>query len=158
MLTTYSDRAASDKNRLSEMMHYAETPSCRAQVVRAYFDEPAGEPCGRCDNCAAGKQQAIAGKASHSAAVLALEAAEGAAPAPAAHREEVHTVETLHGSYQTTRDVPEAVPDSAFQPGDRVSHDKFGPGKVLEVVDDTLLIDFATTGEKRLRADFVSAA
>ena len=155
MLATYSDRARSDKNRLAEMMHYAETPTCRAQVIRAYFDEPAGEPCGRCDNCASANHQPIAGAASASQAEP-----EAAAPAQSAHREQVHTVETLHGSYQTTRQKAESPQPAApaFQPGDRVSHHKFGPGKVLDVFDDTLLIAFAKAGSKRLRANFVAAA
>ena len=156
MLTTYSDRAASDKNRLSGMMHYAETPSCRAQVIRSYFDEPAGEPCGRCDNCAGANAASVAETA---ASAAAPEAAELAAPM---HREQVHTVETMHGSYQTTRQpASQAAAQTTapgFQPGDQVNHRKFGPGKVLDVFDDTLLIDFVKAGSKRLRADFVAAA
>ena len=159
LLTTYSDRAAGDKNRLAEMMHYAETLNCRAQVIRAYFDEPAGQPCQRCDNCAAADHQ------THPAEITHAEAEPETGPPalqPDSHREQVHTVETLHGSYQTTRN-PAEVPGAAganpgFQPGDRVSHGKFGPGKVLGVFDDTLLIDFAHAGSKRLRADFVAAA
>ena len=161
MIKTYTDRAASDKGRLAEMMHYAETPNCRTQVIRAYFDDPVGDLCLRCDNCAAENRDAVTHPALDiltSASVAAPGSFSEIAEAPQPAHEAVHVVETMHGSYQTTRDVPEAVPESAFQPGDRVSHDKFGPGKVLEVVDDTLLIDFATTGEKRLRADFVSAA
>ena len=52
LLRTYIDRASADKIRLEEMMHYAETPNCRTQVIRTYFGEPEGEPCLRCDNCA----------------------------------------------------------------------------------------------------------
>ena len=51
LLQTYGDRATSDARRLDEMMHYAQTPACRVQVIRAYFEEDLGEPCGRCDNC-----------------------------------------------------------------------------------------------------------
>ena len=147
LLSTYAERAASDKNRLAEMMHYAESPSCRTQVIRAYFDEPLGEPCGRCDRCAAGLNGV--------AAEVAATAEDSTAHA---HREQVHTVETLHGSYQTTRETPRQVASAGFQPGDRVNHQKFGPGKVLDVFDDTLLIDFAKAGSKRLRAGFVAAA
>ena len=68
-------------------------------------------------------------------------------------------VETLHGSYQTTRaEVATPVSDSAFKPGDQVQHKKFGPGKILDVHNDVLLVHFAGSGSKRLRADFVSAA
>ena len=161
MLKTYTDRAASDKGRLAEMMHYAETPNCRTQVIRAYFDDPTGEPCLRCDNCAAENREAI----THPALDVVTNQAGGAgAPAepasPDLHHEQVHVVETMHGSYQTTREAPEAAPaaEIAFQPGDRVRHEKFGPGKVLDVFNDTLLSDFAKAGSKRLRSDFVSAA
>ncbi len=51
VLQTYMDRAARDQERLADMMHYAETPDCRVQVIRAYFGDSAGDPCNRCDNC-----------------------------------------------------------------------------------------------------------
>ena len=161
MLKTYTDRAASDKKRLAEIMHYAETPNCRTQVIRAYFDDPVGEPCRRCDNCAAENL----GDMEHPALEVLGKHPEGhailAKPEPlATHHQEVHTVETMHGSYQTTRELESqpAASDAAFQPGDRVQHQRFGPGKVLDVFDDTLLIDFARAGSKRLRSSFVTAA
>ena len=165
MLKTYTDRAASDKHRLADMMHYAETPNCRTQVLRSYFDDPVGEPCLRCDNCAAENREAITHPALEVLAHQPQSQAPVAEPEPLpTHHEDVHVFETMHGSYQTTRQtacpaaetVPAAGP--AYQTGDRVSHEKFGPGKVLEVFNDTLLIDFARAGSKRLRADFVSAA
>ncbi len=161
MLRTYTDRAASDKNRLAEMMHYAETPNCRTQVLRSYFDDALGEPCLRCDNCAAENSQAITHPA---VAILSRQnvakTPAGEPEAPVAHHQDVHTIETMHGSYQTTREQSEPAPqvETAFQPGDRVSHKKFGPGRVLDVFNDTLLIDFAEAGSKRLRAGFISAA
>lgn len=42
---------AADRERLHAMIHYAETLMCRVQFLREYFGEPAGERCGRCDNC-----------------------------------------------------------------------------------------------------------
>ncbi len=51
LLQTYVDRAAHDRDRLAEMMHYAESVSCRAQTIRLYFGDPEGDPCNRCDNC-----------------------------------------------------------------------------------------------------------
>jgi ATP-dependent DNA helicase RecQ len=50
LLKVYRDRGQHDKDRLSEMMHYAETVQCRVQIIRAYFGDAEGEPCGRCDN------------------------------------------------------------------------------------------------------------
>lgn len=51
LLKVYENRADNDKGRLAEMMHYAETSDCRVQIIRQYFDEDPGTPCGRCDNC-----------------------------------------------------------------------------------------------------------
>ncbi len=44
LLTTYTDRATRDKDRLAEMMHYAESSTCRVQLIRAYFTNPSPLP------------------------------------------------------------------------------------------------------------------
>ena len=36
------------------MRGYAETTECRRQFLLGYFGEQLDEPCGNCDNCAAG--------------------------------------------------------------------------------------------------------
>lgn len=36
---------------LASMVEFATTSECRLNIVLKYFGEPAGEPCGRCDNC-----------------------------------------------------------------------------------------------------------
>jgi ATP-dependent DNA helicase RecQ len=51
-LASYDELASADRDRLATMMRYAETRMCRTQFLREYFGEPAGEPCGHCDNCA----------------------------------------------------------------------------------------------------------
>lgn len=51
VLDAYETRFADDRERLEAMMKYAQTPECRVAVLRRYFAEPAGEPCGLCDNC-----------------------------------------------------------------------------------------------------------
>ncbi len=33
------------------MVRYAESIQCRPQLIREYFGEPPGAPCGRCDAC-----------------------------------------------------------------------------------------------------------
>ncbi len=43
-----------DQSRVDMMRAYAETSDCRRQFLLAYFGETLGEPCGRCDTCAAG--------------------------------------------------------------------------------------------------------
>jgi ATP-dependent DNA helicase RecQ len=148
LLQTYVDRAANDKNRLTEMMHYAETLDCRVQVIRAYFEEPEEDPCHRCDNCIRQRDAAE----TH---------ADIQSPDPsAAHvNDQVTTIETIHGTIRTT--APETLlrpaNESSFHEGDTVSHKRFGLGKVLDIHGDKILVAFDSAGQKRLRADFLSA-
>ncbi len=51
MVQAFKDRGQTDQERLTEMMRYAEATGCRKQMLREYFGEPSGEPCGACDNC-----------------------------------------------------------------------------------------------------------
>jgi ATP-dependent DNA helicase RecQ len=51
LLSQYEKRHASDRDRLDEMMHYAQSTGCRVRTLREYFGEGPGEVCGRCDNC-----------------------------------------------------------------------------------------------------------
>ena len=39
------------RQKLDALIGLAEIPSCRRQVLLAYFGETLGEPCGNCDNC-----------------------------------------------------------------------------------------------------------
>jgi ATP-dependent DNA helicase RecQ len=143
ILQTYADRARNDKDRLAEMMHYAETASCRTQIIRAYFGDLEGEPCGHCDNCIASSTPTLA------AAPLSTYS-----PAPGVTR-----IETIHGDILTT--APETLPaapvPARFAPGDRVRHKRFGQGKVVDIYEANVLVDFAKSGKKRLRADFLTA-
>jgi ATP-dependent DNA helicase RecQ len=50
------DRREFARSRLEMMRAFAETDGCRREFVLSYFGEPFdGVPCGRCDNCRAGK-------------------------------------------------------------------------------------------------------
>ncbi|MBS1813895.1 MAG: RecQ family ATP-dependent DNA helicase [Acidobacteria bacterium] len=132
LLQTYLDRAEKDRERLNDMMHYAQAPNCRVQVIREYFAEDTGKPCGRCDNCVAPQQ-----------------AAEPAG-------ETVITIPSPSGDIVTT--APETLPieePSLFEIGARVKHRSFGEGKVLDIHGDTLLVRFTKAGEKRVKAAFV---
>jgi ATP-dependent DNA helicase RecQ len=49
------DRRELERSRLEMIRAYAETDGCRRQFVLSYFGEPFDPPCGRCDNCRAGR-------------------------------------------------------------------------------------------------------
>jgi ATP-dependent DNA helicase RecQ len=51
-------RARIQQSRVDMMRAYAEARGCRRQVLLGYFGEPLEEPCGNCDRCAAGPDQA----------------------------------------------------------------------------------------------------
>ena len=163
LLEVYRNRGQNDKDRLCDMMHYAETVECRMQVIRAYFGDAEGEHCGRCDNC---EQHAIETAAKGSAAIRAHHPELTLAAAAEPHRadeshdgSEVTRVETMHGTIVTT--APETLPHALAQPematGDRVEHKRFGPGKVKDVHNGVALVHFTKGGDKRVRVEFLSA-
>ena len=65
-----------------------------------------------------------------------------------------------HGPPPTLEDVPyvaaaRAAPAEPFTPGERVFHQKFGPGTVTAVDNDKLTVAFDHAGEKRVMEGFV---
>ena len=156
LLAEYIDRAAHDKERLADMMHYAQTPGCRTQVLRTYFGEPAGEPCQRCDNCARG----LSGDADLSEPKPKRRRRRNKAEAEgAAHAQPVTVVASMHGEIHTT--APETLPSAEperFTAGDRVRHKSFGLGRVLDVHGDSALVHFPKAGDRRVHLDFLRAA
>ena len=162
LLQTYIDRAAADKSRLDEMMHYAETPNCRTQVIRTYFGDAEGEPCLRCDNCAK------AHEIEHHPAldVIGYKRREPEVPAleepmaESAPKVSITTLDTSMGAIQTTapETLPQPEPAATFREGDEVQHSQFGTGTVLAVEDDIIHVDFIHGGKKHLRADFLELA
>ncbi len=168
LLKGYTDRANGDKDRLAEMMHYAETVDCRVQVIRQYFGDEKGEPCGRCDNCelAAG---AMAGQAGHTARVKAdakAQLRERSSSVASAAAEEAHRaasaatrIETMHGTIVTTcpETLPHANEESPLAKGSEVTHRRFGPGKVKDVYNGIALVRFNSGGDKKVKVEFLSA-
>ncbi len=171
LLETYGLRAHEDKDRLSGMMHYAESPDCRVQLIRHYFDEPGGMPCGQCDNCETGQASAGA-ETSHASRVLAdgdAQQSQGDRGFPlaaaASHPDEEVTnghhiahMETMYGT------VLSAPPESRPRPckdqpcpekGDLVRHKSFGEGKVKESHGDMALVHFAV-GDKKVKLSFLT--
>ena len=171
LLQCYLDRATNDKDRLAEMMHYAETVDCRVQVIRQYFGDDPGKRCEQCDNC----EQSADGAGTHghaarvlrdameqtSARTVALAAASEAHRADEAHDgAEVTRVETMHGTIMTT--APETLPQNAevsspaFSKGDRVHHKRFGEGKVKDAHEDMALVHFSKVGDKKVKTSFLT--
>ena len=142
MLHSYEERALRDRERLDEMMHYAQTPGCRTQVLRTYFGEEPGEPCGHCDNCEHGQ----------AAEKPAAEHGTGEPEHPV-----VTTVESAIGTIATT--APETLPGREPEPfavGDRVRHKRFGRGVVRDLHGNNALVRFEKSGEKRIAASFLT--
>ncbi|RRA50222.1 RecQ family ATP-dependent DNA helicase [Acidipila sp. EB88] len=132
-----------DRKRLDAMMHFAETTECRKQYLRGYFDEPKGERCGTCDNCANPEM-------------------ENVREVPRSARKDVAEVVTLDSSGEAiVTTAPETLPDrteSPFQPGVAVRHVRFGDGKVVAMDGENLVVRFiADSGSamKRIRPTYL---
>jgi ATP-dependent DNA helicase RecQ len=147
ILQVYTDRAQHDKDRLADMMHYAETSGCRVQIIRQYFEDEAGEICGRCDNC---DQQAAASQRQANTPL-----------AESQSEQEVTRIETMHGTILTT--APETLPrpeeeSHSFRKGHRIRHKRFGEGLVKDTYGDVALVHFLKGGDKKLKISFLTAA
>ncbi len=168
LLTTYEERAEPDKQRLADMMHYAETAGCRTQVLRQYFGEDIGDPCGRCDNCDRGlvdteAQLRAANEASPRRGRKGRKPAiPDTPPDPTAGTVDAHgvtVISTAHGAIHTT--APETIVRSdpeKFKRGDRVHHDRFGIGEIRDIHGKNALVRFLKIGEKKLLTDFLEPA
>lgn len=143
LIHTSEQRAERDSKRLAEMMHYAESVRCRRQILREYFGEPTGSPCGSCDNCVNQTAGAV-----REAAISMVE------------RSGARRVETGGGIIFTT--APETLPRvqaaETFGLGAEVRHPKFGHGVVKAVQGDTLTVRFQGAGGiRKLKSGFVEA-
>ena len=169
LLMTYEERAQHDKQHLADMMHYAETSGCRTQILRQYFAEELGEPCGRCDSCERGLvdrdtalQEAVEKHQKTRKALRQVAAAPQRAPDTSQARTDAHgttVIATLRGNIRTTS--PETIVHSApeaFKRGDRVVHKRFGVGEVRDIHGKNALVRFLKLGEKKLLTDFLEPA
>ena len=169
LLLTYEERAEHDKQRLEDMMHYAQTSGCRTQVLRQYFGEDIGELCGRCDSCDRGVAEAEAeqrtatdNQSGNSAPKLRQEPVPQTAPDVTNGHKDAHgtvVIETVHGAIHTT--CPETIVHSEpekFKRGDRVRHQRFGVGDVRDIHGKNALVRFLKLGEKKLLTDFLEFA
>jgi ATP-dependent DNA helicase RecQ len=157
LLSEYTDRASRDKERLAEMMHYAQAVTCRTQILRVYFGEEPGEPCNHCDNCSRGlNADADLTETRLRRSRKRLAGVEAAKPDGG---DKVTVVETTYGEIRTT--APETLPQAEpvrFAIGDRVRHKSFGLGRIRDVLGSAALVHFPKTGDRRVHTDFLRAA
>ena len=165
LLRSYEERAEHDKQHLNDMMHYAETATCRTQILRQYFGEDLGDLCGRCDNCergvAAEEAERRAAEAPAEAPLrqprLPDRAPDVTAGSPDAHGTTV--IHTVHGNIRTNS--PETIVHSdpeKFRRGDSVRHTRFGVGEIKDIHGKHALVRFLKQGEKKLMVDFLELA
>ncbi len=157
LLSDYTERASRDKERLAEMMHYAQAATCRTQILRTYFGEDAGEPCGRCDNCARGLNADADLTERKPKRAQKKRVVEEVTKPP--NDNGVTVIETMHGEIRTT--APETLPQAApvkFAVGDRVRHRSFGLGRIRDLLGSSALVHFANAGDRRVHTDFLRAA
>ncbi|MBV9609832.1 MAG: RecQ family ATP-dependent DNA helicase [Acidobacteria bacterium] len=139
LLSEYEQRGMSDRERLQEMMRYAETTGCRTKFLRRYFGEDEGQDCHHCDNCRTGA---------------------------ASQRQKLTLAAEPTISPETNTHVPEDSPAAAaatqasplLNIGDSVTHKKFGTGEVIEFTATNAVVRFPTAGRKRVRIEFLRKA
>jgi hypothetical protein len=134
-LLAYEQRGLSDRERLQEMMQYAQSSLCRIRLLRDYFGEQNQKDCGHCDNCKSGAVNSV-------------------------HQE--RSAQAISDSGLRTesqiRSMQKAqVRGPLYQVGDVVVHKKFGRGPIVEISGETLSIAFANS-QKRVKASFVRKA
>ncbi len=158
LLGDYKERAGRDKERLADMMHYAQAVTCRTQILRVYFGEDPGSACTRCDNCARGLN-ADADLTEAKPKRSRRKAAAAVDPQPAHAEDKITILETMHGEIRTT--APETLPQAeepTFAAGDRVRHKSFGLGRVRDLLGTVALVHFPKAGDRRVRTDFLRPA
>ena len=136
-LGAYEQRHSSDRERLDQMMRYAETTFCRTRFLREYFGEPSGRDCGHCDNCRAGKERQIQ--------------SERTDPLPSA-KDGAVAKQLMPQSVRAPRAA------RLFHIGDRVRHPRFGSGQIIEISGQNLTVDFGHAGCKQIRHTYVQKA
>ena len=160
LLRTYVDRAANDKHRLTGMMHYAQSAECRVRLIRTYFNGPADDLCGQCDNCLSGSAENTRNdgypEQGHTLAA-AQRSKAGQSPSLSSSDELSQTVSQVPAPSFTNPSHPVAPegkePETAK--GDHVRHEQFGEGRVKQSEDDMALVHFAT-GDKKVRTTYLT--
>jgi superfamily II DNA helicase RecQ len=159
LLVDYADRANRDRERLAEMMHYAQAVKCRTQILRVYFGDDPGSACNRCDNCARGLNADADLREAKPKRSRRKRAAITESERAPAEGNNVTVIETMHGEIRTT--APETLPQmepARFATGDRVRHKSFGLGRIRDLLGTAALVHFPRAGDRRVQTDFLRPA
>ena len=128
LLTRYVDKSEQDKNRLEQMVSYAQTGACRWRTLLEAFEESLpteGERCLTCDNC---KRMA-------------------------AHERQLASIVV---SSEQEPAHPTAPGRKPFAEGDSVRVRRYGAGTVIEANSESITVLFDAVKEKRcFHPDFV---
>jgi ATP-dependent DNA helicase RecQ len=139
-LTEYEQRHTSDRERLEQMMRYAETTYCRTRFLREYFGGESAKDCGHCDNCDAKADGRLA------------------EPAPVPKQVTPRAEDGAVAAQLMPEVITQPPRGKLFHIGDRVRHRRFGTGQILEITGENLTVDFGHSGQKRIRRNYVQKA
>ncbi|MEF2975996.1 RecQ family ATP-dependent DNA helicase [Subtercola sp. YIM 133946] len=112
-----------EQSRAALMREFAETRSCRRQVLLGYFGENLPEPCGNCDTCDSGSAYEQAARSGAGAFAVASDD---------------HVEQAARNG------------EAAFAIDDHVEHASWGPGVVMRVESDRITVFFGQEGYRVL--------
>jgi ATP-dependent DNA helicase RecQ len=131
LLSAYEKRHANDRERLDEMMRYAQSTACRVRKLREYFAEEPGDACGKCDNC----------RSPNSGDSIRNTVAKP--PRSQRRKPELNILSPTSG-------------ERRFRPGDEVRHRTYGAGQVVEMAGDKVVVAFPRKGKHKIRAEWLA--
>lgn len=149
-LRQYEKRGQNDRERLDTIMRYAQTTRCRVRFMKEYFGETVEADCEHCDNC----RDRAAGLLKEETSEVSLKPLNGGHGKTRKRQKPIPAP-----IFQSPPNAPEIPPqpEPVFQAGQPVRHKTFGPGKVLEIEGDNVLVQFPKN-KRRVRVQYLRSA
>ncbi|HEY0323420.1 MAG TPA: ATP-dependent DNA helicase RecQ [Pyrinomonadaceae bacterium] len=128
------EKSAKDREKLERMMLYGQSAACRWQLLHDYFGEQMErERCGACDNCLHPLEEKLG---------LTGRTERGASG------EKLRAREANHASVERRA-------QTELSKGDKVSLPQYGAGRVKEVEDNKVTVEFPDGEVRKFRKEFV---